>query len=69
MLFVCLEIVGGKMVVMLCIAPCLSGGWKLSVFKDTGFPPRNTAGWRRPYHLGWSAMLFQWALAILQGLG
>lgn len=30
MLFVCLEIAGGKMVVILYIAHCLSGGWKLS---------------------------------------
>ena len=56
------------MVVMLCIALCLSSGWKFSLSaRIRASHPGTRLGWGRPYHLGWSAVLFQWALAIPQG--
>lgn len=48
MLFVCLEIAGGEMVVMLCIAHCLSVHGN-SLCEGKRFAPRKTAGWRGVY--------------------
>lgn len=56
------------MVVMLCIAHCLSVDGN-SLCKGKGFPPRKTAGWRILYCPGWPIKLFQQDSHCATGFG